>query len=103
MLISSKSPIFSHFAETQSGITTIRAFKVQDKFVQIMKDNIDEHLTCSYANVFSRRWLALRLELIGNFITIFAALFAIYARDTLSVGLAGKQEQMIQYVTLNLI
>ena len=97
MLATTKSPIFSHFAESQSGITTIRAYKVQEKFVQIMKNHIDENLICSYANLVSSRWLALCLELIGNFITIFAAFFAIYARDTLSAGLAGKMTNDTNY------
>ena len=35
------------------------------------------------------RWLALRLEILGNLITILAALFAILSRNTLSAGLAG--------------
>ena len=38
--------------------------------------------------IFSR-WLALRLELLGNLITILAALFAIISRDTLTAGRAG--------------
>jgi ATP-binding cassette, subfamily C (CFTR/MRP), member 1 len=38
--------------------------------------------------IFSR-WLALRLELLGNLITILAALFAIISRDTLTAGKAG--------------
>lgn len=87
-----KSPIFAHFSETQSGVSTIKAYKVEQKFISQMKSNIDENLTCAYSNSVCNRWLALRLELLGNLITIFAATFAIYARNTLSAGLAGTTE-----------
>jgi len=35
------------------------------------------------------RWLAVRLEMVGNLIIFFAALFAILGRDTMSSGLVG--------------
>ena len=89
MQSASKSPIFSHFSETQFGISTIRAYGSQKEFTKRMQNKIDENLVYSYANTVSNRWLALRLELIGSLITIFAALFAIFKKDTLSAGLAG--------------
>ena len=89
MQSASKSPIITHFIETQNGISTIRAYNSQKQFVKMMQKLIDENLMFSYTNNASNRWLALRLELIGSLITISAALFAIISRDTLSAGLAG--------------
>nr|UOU03338.1 ATP-binding cassette subfamily C1-7 [Brachionus rubens] len=89
MQSASKSPIFSHFSECQSGVSIIRAYNAQNRFIKIMENNIDEHLVNYYCNTVSNRWLALRLEIIGNIITIIAALFAILNRDSLSAGLAG--------------
>ena len=37
----------------------------------------------------SRRWLAVRLECVGNCIVLFAALFAVISRHSLSAGLVG--------------
>lgn len=43
------------------------------------------------ANVDSlcHRWLALRLEFIGSCIILFAALFAVIRKDSLSPGMVG--------------
>jgi len=35
------------------------------------------------------RWLAVRLETIGNFIIFFASVFSVLGRDTLSPGIVG--------------
>lgn len=39
--------------------------------------------------MIANRWLAVRLEMVGNFIILFAALFAVLNRDALSPGIVG--------------
>ena len=39
--------------------------------------------------VCSFRWLALRLEFLGNLIILFAGLFAVISRDSIESGLVG--------------
>ena len=85
----SKSPIFSHFSETLNGVSTVRAYRVQGRFVQKMQYLVNENLTYYFPNNISNRWLALRLELLGNLVTIFAALFAVLGRSTISAGIAA--------------
>ena len=58
----SKSPIFSHFGETLTGVSTIRAYNVQDRFIKSMEKKIDENLIYFYPDNVSNRWLAVRLE-----------------------------------------
>lgn len=60
----SKSPIFSHFSETLTGVTTIRAYNAQNRFIKIMQNHVDENLLYYFPNNISNRWLALRLELV---------------------------------------
>nr|APD26530.1 ATP-binding cassette transporter subfamily C member 1 X7 protein [Brachionus koreanus] len=97
-----KSPIFSHFSECQAGVSTIRAYDAQNRFIKIMQENIDEYLVHYYCNTVSNRWLALRLEIIGNVITILAAFFAITSRNSLSAGLAGLSISISLSISSNL-
>uniref|UniRef100_A0A3B5LXA4 ABC transmembrane type-1 domain-containing protein n=1 Tax=Xiphophorus couchianus TaxID=32473 RepID=A0A3B5LXA4_9TELE len=47
------------------------------------------NISCLYLNLCLCRWLAIRLEFVGNCIVSFAALFAVIARDSLSPGIMG--------------
>ena len=44
---------------------------------------------CYYPIVVANRWLAIRLELVGNLIILFASLFAVLSRGTIQPGLVG--------------
>lgn len=84
-----KSPIFSHFSETIAGVSTLRAYACQNRFIQKMQKNMDDNNIYVFITNFADRWLGLRLELIGNVITALSALFAVFSRYTLSPGLVG--------------
>ena len=56
MLSASKSPIFAHFSESQAGVMTIRAYKLTDRFIKTMEDNIDYSFRSSYAISSSNRY-----------------------------------------------
>lgn len=85
----SRSPIYSHFGETVSGATTIRAYAKTRSFIATNEKKIDENQVCYYPTFVSSRWLAVRLETIGNILILFAALFAVTARDVMDPGLVG--------------
>jgi ABC-type multidrug transport system fused ATPase/permease subunit len=53
----SKSPIFSHFGETLNGISTIRAFGAQKRFIEQMENKIDENLIFFYPNNVVLRYI----------------------------------------------
>lgn len=85
----SKSPIFSHFTETVNGVSTVRAYNQDKRFIQQSQDTVGVNVQSVYPSLMSNRWLGTRLENIGNCITFFAALFAVMAKDTISPGQAA--------------
>ncbi|PIC15233.1 hypothetical protein B9Z55_022287 [Caenorhabditis nigoni] len=87
----SRSPIYSHFQESIQGASSIRAYGVVDKFVKESQHRVDENLATYYPSIVANRWLAVRLEMVGNLIVLSAAGAAVYFRDSpgLSAGLVG--------------
>lgn len=84
----SRSPIYSHFGESVSGAHAIRAYNQQDRFIRESEQKVDLNQICYYPGIISNRWLAVRLEMLGNLIIFFAALFAVIGKDT-APGLVG--------------
>ncbi|XP_074741574.1 multidrug resistance-associated protein 1 isoform X5 [Strix uralensis] len=85
----SRSPVYSHFNETLLGVSVIRAFEEQKRFIKQNDVKVDENQKAYYPSIVANRWLAVRLEYVGNCIVLFAALFAVIARNKLSAGLVG--------------
>ncbi|XP_061083753.1 ATP-binding cassette sub-family C member 2-like isoform X1 [Conger conger] len=85
----SRSPIYSHFSETISGLSVIRAYGHQDCFLRHNETTIDENLKSVYPWVASNRWLSIRLEFLGNLVVFFSALFAVISRGHIYSGLVG--------------
>ncbi|KAL8585023.1 hypothetical protein ACOMHN_043659 [Nucella lapillus] len=98
----SRSPIYSHFGETITGATTIRAFHQQERFILQSESKVDENQVCYYPSIISNRWLAIRLEFVGNCIIFFATLFAVLGRDHLSPGIVGLSVSYAMNVTQTL-
>ncbi|KAG1554327.1 hypothetical protein G6F51_000001 [Rhizopus arrhizus] len=88
-----KSPIYSHFQETISGVSTIRAYEQQTRFIFENENRLDDNQRAYYPSVSSNRWLAVRLEFMGSIIILSAALFAVlgilYGGSAIDAGLVG--------------
>ena len=92
-----------------TGVSSIRAYSQQDRFIMESEQKVDANQVAYYPGIcanryvnfsamndmllLSLRWLAIRLEFIGNLIILFAALFAVIERNSgsrnLDPGLAG--------------
>uniref|UniRef100_A0A8C2UKK8 ATP binding cassette subfamily C member 3 n=1 Tax=Coturnix japonica TaxID=93934 RepID=A0A8C2UKK8_COTJA len=98
----SRSPIYSHFSETISGTSVIRAYQREKSFIDISDRKVDENQKCYYPSIVSNRWLGIRVEFVGNCIVLFAALFAVIGKSSLNAGLVGLSVSYALQVTLAL-
>ncbi|NXK95917.1 MRP3 protein, partial [Formicarius rufipectus] len=98
----SRSPIYSHFSETVSGASVIRAYRRVKAFVDISDLKVDENQKSYYPGIVSNRWLGIRVEFVGNCIVLFAALFAVIGRNSLNAGLVGLSVSYALQVTMSL-
>lgn len=98
----SRSPIYSHFSETITGTSVIRAYGRNAAFVLMSDMKVDENQKSYYPGIVSNRWLGVRVEFIGNCIVLFAALFAVTGKDKLNPGLVGLSVSYALQVTMSL-
>nr|XP_055048139.1 multidrug resistance-associated protein 1-like isoform X1 [Misgurnus anguillicaudatus] len=98
----SRSPVYTHFNETLLGTSVIRAFGEQQRFIRESDSRVDHNQTAYFPSIVANRWLAVRLEFVGNCIVMFAALFAVMARESLSPGIMGLSISYALQVTASL-
>ncbi|KFQ38458.1 Canalicular multispecific organic anion transporter 2, partial [Mesitornis unicolor] len=98
----SRSPIYSHFSETVSGASVIRAYRRVKSFIDISDLKMDENQRSYYPGIVSNRWLGVRVEFVGNCVVLFAALFAVIGKNSLNAGLVGLSVSYALQVTMSL-
>jgi ATP-binding cassette subfamily C (CFTR/MRP) protein 1 len=101
----SRSPIYAHFSESLSGLSTIKAFRQQKRFAQENEWRVDANLRAYFPSINANRWLAVRLELIGSFIILASAGFGIIAvsgGNGPSAGLLGLAMSYALQITQSL-
>ncbi|XP_009463507.1 PREDICTED: canalicular multispecific organic anion transporter 1 [Nipponia nippon] len=84
-----RSPIYSHFGETVSGLSVIRAYGHQERFLQQNESTMDINQKSVYSWIVSNRWLAIRLEFVGSLVVFSSALLAVISKGTLEGGIVG--------------
>ncbi|OTB06833.1 hypothetical protein M426DRAFT_318543 [Hypoxylon sp. CI-4A] len=101
----SRSPIYAHFQESLGGISTIRAYRQQERFELENEWRVDSNLRAYFPSISSNRWLAVRLELLGAIIILAAAGFAIISvtnHSGLSAGMVGLAMSYALQITTSL-
>ncbi|KAF2490569.1 multidrug resistance-associated protein 1 [Lophium mytilinum] len=101
----SRSPIYAHFQESLSGISTIRAYHQQSRFAQENEWRVDANLRAYFPSINANRWLAVRLEFIGSVIILASAGFAIISvasHSGLSAGMVGLAMSYALQITQSL-
>lgn len=88
----SRSPIYALFSETLDGLSTIRAFHVQDRMRNLIYTLLDSNQQAYFLKFSANCWLAVRLEFAGSLIVTFTALFAVLGRDNESHSMINNPD-----------
>ncbi|QRW13623.1 ABC transporter transmembrane region [Ceratobasidium sp. AG-Ba] len=83
----SRSPIFSSFAELLEGIVTVRAFSAEQRFFDVLHQQIDNTTTMWYNFWMLNRWLLLHFDALASLSVFVTTIFAI--SGLLGEGLAA--------------
>uniref|UniRef100_A0A8C8RCD8 ATP-binding cassette sub-family C member 10 n=1 Tax=Pelusios castaneus TaxID=367368 RepID=A0A8C8RCD8_9SAUR len=85
------SPIYTHFSETLTGLSTIRATRATDRFEAENQQRLEQNQRCLFASNTAMQWLDIRLQMIGVAVVTAIAGIAIiqHQRQLGNPGLVG--------------
>ncbi|KAL2197749.1 hypothetical protein P885DRAFT_35250 [Corynascus similis CBS 632.67] len=84
-----RSPLFQQFGETLSGVTTIRAYGDERRFIRDNLARINTQLRPFIYLWAANRWLSFRTDLLGDVVAFFAGVFVIIGLGKIDAGSAG--------------
>ncbi|XP_074845820.1 ATP-binding cassette sub-family C member 10 isoform X4 [Carettochelys insculpta] len=85
------SPIYTHFSETLTGLSTIRATRATSRFEAENQLRLEQNQRCLFASNTALQWLDIRLQMIGVAVVTAIAGIAIiqHQRQLGNPGLVG--------------
>jgi ATP-binding cassette subfamily C (CFTR/MRP) protein 1 len=89
MDLEAKSPLYTQFLESLSGLATIRAFGWQEQSEALNKELLDASQKPFYLLFMIQRWLTLVLDLVGMALALIVVGLSVQLRDSVSAGFAG--------------
>ncbi|KAG4104318.1 hypothetical protein H8356DRAFT_1029599 [Neocallimastix lanati (nom. inval.)] len=97
-----RSPVFANFTETLQGLSTIRAYNEQERFIKHDQELVDESNRPTFLQFTAQRWLSVRLECIGSFLVLFDGIAGVFLKDRLTPSLLGLSLSYALQVTSSL-
>lgn len=84
-----RSALYAHFSESLSGLATIRAYGVKDKFLRQSSYLVDLENRAYLLTVINQRWLSVRLDLFGALLTFIVAIISVAGAKSISPSKIG--------------
>ncbi|KAG0239020.1 hypothetical protein BGW41_007967 [Actinomortierella wolfii] len=84
-----KSPLYSHFGETLVGVSTIRAFGAEHRFMEEVLVKLDRNNAPYYFLWMCNRWLCIRVDIMGALVSFIAGILILINLEDLDAGWAG--------------
>ncbi|KAJ1897428.1 hypothetical protein LPJ66_003379 [Kickxella alabastrina] len=84
-----RSPIISHFQDSVGGISTIRAYSQQSRFIAENNNRLETNMRSLYTYFAINRWLFIRLEILCNVVILGTTTLAIASLQYYGYGDAG--------------
>ena len=84
-----RSNLFSRFGEGLTGVASIRAYGLQDRFIRELRESIDEMNGAYYLTFSNQRWLSVRLDMIGNLLVFTVGILVVTSRFSVNPSIGG--------------
>ena len=101
------SPVLNLVNETIPGISTIRSYNLQNKYIEIFQKRVDEHYKIFYYINGTDQWYLLYLNCLSLLFLIYMVIMVIINRDSFTPKIIGimltysliLQEDIIEFLT----
>ncbi|KAK0851967.1 Transporter of the ATP-binding cassette (ABC) [Friedmanniomyces endolithicus] len=84
-----RSPLYQQFGETLSGMTTIRAYGDERRFIRENLQRVNTHSRPFIYLWAANRWLAFRVDVVGALVAFFTGVFVVLSVGRIDAGAAG--------------
>lgn len=84
-----RSGVFARFSEAVSGTASIRAYGLQDRFIEGLTREVDQMNSAYYLSFSNQRWLSVRLDAIGNLLVFTTGILVVTSRFNVPPSIAG--------------
>lgn len=84
-----RSPLYQQFGETLSGMTTIRAYGDERRFIRENLQKVNTHSRPFIYLWAANRWLAFRVDVVGALVSFFTGVFVVLSVGSIDAGAAG--------------
>lgn len=84
-----RSNMFAKFGEGLSGVASIRAYGLKDRFVEDIRQSIDNMNAAYYLTFSNQRWLSIRLDAIGNCLVFTVGILVVTSRFSVNPSIGG--------------
>lgn len=95
----SKSPIYQHFSESLGGVSTIRAMRLQSRFILENAILVDTHTNFHVAYLYCIRWVEVRLQCLSAVVILIVAITFVFNRSTIDPSTAGLAMTFVLTIT----
>ncbi|XP_020735296.2 ATP-binding cassette sub-family C member 11 isoform X2 [Odocoileus virginianus] len=95
------SPLFSHILTTLQGLSSIHVYGKTEDFINEFKKLTDVQNNYLLLFLSSTRWVALRLELMSNLVTLAVALFLVFGLSSASYSYTAMAISLVLQVASN--
>ncbi|KAM6522395.1 ATP-binding cassette transporter yor1 [Fusarium falciforme] len=84
-----RSHVFAKFGEGLTGVASIRAYGLQDRFIRELRQSIDDMNGAYYITFANQRWLSIRIDLIGTLLVFVTAILVVTSRFSINPSTGG--------------
>jgi ABC-type multidrug transport system fused ATPase/permease subunit len=85
----SRSPLVSHIQAVMAGLSSIRAYGQQERYIEAARHVIDQQTKSFFWFYALNRWVGIRLDWITTFVAFITVVLCVASRSSLEPGLAG--------------